>query len=410
MFARILPALLFSAAAAIPMISGSGTAVSAPSELFKGQTVTYIVATAAGGGYDLYGRLVAEFMERQLPGSTFVVKNVPGAGHIIGANTIHASKPDGLTIGTFNTGVIYGQIVGLKGIQFDLAKMSWIGKAASDRRVIMVSANSPIKSFDDLRRSRDEVTFSTSGVGSAAYVETRVLVDLFNLPIKLVTGYSGTEDQMAMRRGEVVGTIASRSSNQQFVTNGYGRFIVQVGGRETDVPQLSKYADSQDAKALIALFQSQVEISRLTAGPPDIPAERLQALRAAYSSAMADKELLAKAKKSGRPIDPATGEEVEKMVKAALNQPPRIVAMLKEAMDTKAPISKVSGKVVEVSDKGRSVVINIPDRGKMTFEPSGSRTKLMIAGKEAKRSDLKAGQSCEVTYPEDSKEPSAIAC
>jgi len=85
-------------------------------DFYKGQTVTYIVATSPGGGYDLYGRLVAEYMQKYLPGSTFVVKNVPGAGHIVGANTIYASKSDGLTIGTFNTGLIYSQIIKRDGI------------------------------------------------------------------------------------------------------------------------------------------------------------------------------------------------------------------------------------------------------------------------------------------------------
>ena len=81
-------------------------------DFFKGKTVTYIVATAPGGGYDLYGRLVAEYMQRHLPGSTFIVRNVPGAGHLIGTNAIYAAKPDGLTIGTFNTGLIYNQLIG----------------------------------------------------------------------------------------------------------------------------------------------------------------------------------------------------------------------------------------------------------------------------------------------------------
>ena len=62
-------------------------------DFYKGKTVTYIVATSPGGGYDLYGRLVAEFMQKYLPGSTFVVKNLPGAGHLVGTNTIYASSP-----------------------------------------------------------------------------------------------------------------------------------------------------------------------------------------------------------------------------------------------------------------------------------------------------------------------------
>ena len=105
----------------VPAHAQSGAA------FFKDKTVNYIVATAPGGGYDTYGRLVAEYMQKYLPGSTFVVKNVPGAGHLVGTNSIYASRPDGLTIGTFNTGLIYNQLVGLEGVRFDLTKMSWIG-------------------------------------------------------------------------------------------------------------------------------------------------------------------------------------------------------------------------------------------------------------------------------------------
>src|SRR3954452_11676694 len=140
-------------------IVGTGIAATAASaqtgaDFYKGQTVTYIVATAPGGGYDLYGRLVAEYMQKYLPGSTFVVKNVPGAGHLVGTNTIYASKPDGLTIGTFNTGLIYNQLIGLDGVKFDLTKMSWIGKATSEPRVIVIAEQSPIKTFAQLREQK----------------------------------------------------------------------------------------------------------------------------------------------------------------------------------------------------------------------------------------------------------------
>ncbi len=78
---------------------------------FRGKTITYIVATGPGGGYDTYGRLISRYMQKYLPGSRVVVRNVPGAGHIVGANTIYAAKPDGLTIGMFNTGLIYNQLL-----------------------------------------------------------------------------------------------------------------------------------------------------------------------------------------------------------------------------------------------------------------------------------------------------------
>src|SRR5215211_8238866 len=147
-------------------------------DFYKGKTVNYIVATAPGGGYDLYGRLVAEYMQKYLPGSTFIVKNVPGAGHLVGTNTLYASKPDGLTIGTFNTGLIYNQLIGLDGVKFDLTKMSWIGKATSEPRVIVIAEQSPIKTFGQLREQKQPVNFAVAGIGSAAYVETVMLTNL----------------------------------------------------------------------------------------------------------------------------------------------------------------------------------------------------------------------------------------
>ncbi len=132
-------------------------------DFYDGQTVTYVVSTDPGGGYDTYGRLIAEFMQKHLPGSTFVVQNMPGAGHIIGANAIYASEPDGLTIGTFNTGLIYNQLIGLESVKFDFTKMSWIGKAASEPRVIVTSKSSGIESFEQLQALTEPVKFGTAG-------------------------------------------------------------------------------------------------------------------------------------------------------------------------------------------------------------------------------------------------------
>lgn len=304
-------------------------------EFFKGKTVTYIVATAPGGGYDSYGRLVAEFMQRYLPGSTFVVRNMPGAGHLIGANAIYASKPDGLTLGTFNTGLIYNQLINQDGVKFDLTKMSWIGKAAADPRVVVIAAQSPIKTWDEVVAQKSPINFATAGVGSASYVETVMLTNALKLPIKIQTGYNGTDDQLAMRRGEIIGSIASRSSYEQFTRNGYGRMIAQIGGSEKDPPQLSTLVTDAKARELIALVQSQGDIARLTAGPAGVPAPVQAALRGAYRKAMEDKELQARAEKLERPVEPLYGDDVLKAIKAALDQKPETIAILKEVLAKK---------------------------------------------------------------------------
>src|SRR5918997_521826 len=399
------------AAATLPARAQQGA------DFFKGKTVTYIVATAPGGGYDTYGRLVAEYMQKYLPGSAFVVRNMPGAGHVIGANAIYASRPDGLTIGTFNTGLIYNQLIGLEGVRFDLTKMSWIGKAGSDPRVVVIAQQSPIKTFEELRASKDQINFATAGVGSASYVETGMLTNALKLPVKVLTGYNGTEDQLAMRRGEVVGSIASRSSYEQFVKNGFGRFIVQIGGSETDVPKLGPMVTDPAGKQLVALIQSQGDIARLTAGPPGIPNDRLEALRGAYRKALEDKELQAKAEKLERPVDPAYGEDVAKAVGEALNQTPETIAGLKQAMSAPketpaagSAAAPMKGTIAELKDGARKIVLNVSGGKTFEAEISGSRTEITIAGQKGDRKDLKSGMTCTVDAPSSGAEAKTIAC
>lgn len=312
--------------AATPLSAQTGA------EFYKGKTVTYIVATAPGGGYDAYGRLVAEYMQNHLPGSTFVVRNVPGAGHMIGANTIAGSKPDGLTIGTFNTGLVYNQLIAQDGVRFDLNRMTWIGKAGTDPRVIAMSGQSGITSFEALRSAKTPVNFATSGIGSSNYVEITMLINLMKLPIKLLTGYNGNADQLAMRRGEIAGGLGARSSFDGFVANGYGRYIAQIGGHEKDVPQLATLVPEGPARQLIALVDAQTELARLTVGPASIPSDRADALRSAFKRAMEDPALKAKADKLGRPIEPAYGDDALKIARRALEQPKELVSALKEAM------------------------------------------------------------------------------
>ncbi len=425
---RNTAAALPAALAACLGFLGSAAAAADGAQFYKGKTVTYVVSTAAGGSYDTYGRLVAEYMQKYLPGSKIIVKNVPGAGHLIGANAIYGSKPDGLTIGTFNTGLIYGQLVGQEAAKFDLVKMTWIGKAASEPRVIMMSTKSPIRTFDDLKAAKEPVNFSASGVGSSSYIETKMLIDVLKLPIKIVAGFSGTEGEMAMRRAEVFGTVGSRSTFDGFVKNGYGRYMVQIGGKDTDVPQLSKLVNDPAAKAVVALIESQGNIARLTAGPPGIPKDRAEALRRAYKQAMEDKALQARLSKLGLPLDPAYGDDVLKQVSAAMKQSPDTVAMLARTMDAKqqtaqkaegqspqpaeSPVMmKTQGPLLEVNDKGREIVFAGPDKQKVQSKPSGSRSKITIAGKEAARQDLKAGMECAITYkPGGENEPAEITC
>jgi tripartite-type tricarboxylate transporter receptor subunit TctC len=324
-------AALATVAAGLALGPAPALAQSGP-DYFNGKTLNYIVATDAGGGYDTNGRLVAEFMQKHLPGSTFVVQNMPGAGHLIGTNYIYASEPDGLTLGTFNTGLIYGQLAGDPGAKFDFAKMTWIGKVSSDPRVIVMSKESGIDSFEQLARSKETIKFAAAGRGSAATVETGMLAKAMNLPIEIIDGYGGNEDQLAMRRGEVKGVIGFRSTWEKFVAEGNGKFIAQIGGSQTDAPQLGSFAQNDEAKKVIALIESQAKIARLTAGPPGIPADRVAALVEAYGKATSDPEFIEKAKALKLPVEPLAGQPVAEAVAAAMQPPPDLVTFLKEMM------------------------------------------------------------------------------
>lgn len=331
--ARLAAAGLMLLALAAPV-----PAAADPADFYKGETITYIVATSPGGGFDGYGRLVAQYMEKHLPGATVVVQNMPGAGHVIGTNAIYAAKPDGLTIGTFNISVMYSQLKGTKGAQFDLAKMSWVGKAAADMTMVLVSAGSPYRTFADLQRAREPVLFAlgSAGVGT----ELRLIAGAYGLNLKILLGYNGNEAQMAMRRGEVVGTLGSYASLSPFVKNGYGRFILQIGGAPIkgfgEVTQGEAIARTADQKAVNDWIYAQDAMSRVTAGPPGIPADRLEVLRTAYRKALQDPQLLAHARKRNWPIEPLIGEDIAKIARAALAQSPRILEMLK-AMERAKP-------------------------------------------------------------------------
>ena len=329
-----MPKRWLALAAGVSLLFAGSASFAAAPNYFAGKTITYIVATSPGGGYDTYGRLIARYMQKYLPGSRIVVKNVPGAGNIIGANTIYASKADGLTIGMFNTGLIYDQLIARKGVMFDLKKFSWIGKASFETRGVLLSRASGLKSFDDMVKSRTPVKFATSGIGAASYFDTRILADALGLNIQLINNFTGNEGEMSMMRGEVAGQVGTIDSFDQFVKTGNGYIALALSGNERElpgVPRVDRYIKDDKGKKLIALLQGLSEMGRLTAGPPNITPEALAAERAAFVQTMKDPEFLNEAKKLQLPIDYLPGDVVATKMQTILNQPPETVAALKRA-------------------------------------------------------------------------------
>lgn len=325
--------LKFISAIVAGALALSAPAFAADNAMFRGKTITYIVSTGPGGGYDTYGRLLARYLPKYLPGARVIVRNVPGAGHIVGANTIYAARPDGLTFGIFNTGLIYDQLLGRGGIKFDLAKFTYLGKAADDTRAVVISAKSGVKDFDTIMNSKTPVKFAASGIGSAAYIETRILQNALHAPIQIVPGFDGNEAELSMLRNEVVALVGTANSLEPFVTNKNGFFALAITENDSlmGVPKALPYAKDDGAKRLLSLIATLSEIGRLTAGPPGIPAATTAVLREAVANTMKDPEFVAEGMKLKLALDPAPGDQVETMVKAALDQPPETIAALKRA-------------------------------------------------------------------------------
>ena len=311
------------------MFGSSAAHAQSAADFYKGKTLTWIVSTGPGGGHDFFARLISRHMATLLPDTTLVVKNVPGAGHIIGANTVYLSKPDGLTIGSFSTGLVYAQLVGMPGIQFDLTKMSWIGKAASDTRVLVVSTKSPFKTLADMRDPNRQVIFAASGIGSGSHIEANMVSRAFKMNAKHLTGYNGSEGHMSMLRGETHASMDGSETSMQLVNKGGAFLMLQFGKELPGVPDGRDFADTDDAKAVVSLLEAQSLLARITAGPPGIPVDRLAYLRDIYLKTLASPELQADLAKAKRSTTPMSGQDVAIAVQKALNQPEDVVTTLK---------------------------------------------------------------------------------
>lgn len=394
---------VLTGAAALALLASLAQAQDGP---LAGETITYIIATEPGGGYDTYGRLIGTHLARHL-GAEVVFQNLPGAGHIIGANTLFASEPDGTTIGTFNTGLIYSQLIGAEGVQFDLNEMSWIGKAASDPRVMVTSAQSGFDTFEALRAAPGPHLFAAAGVGSASYNETRLLAHALGLPIEIVAGFNGNEGELAMMRGEVVGQVASESSIRPFVEQGNGQIVLSIGGEGQ--PQAIDLAEGETGQGIVDLISANAQIGRLTAAPPGVPEDILAELRRAYDAALSDPELLAEAEALGIPIEPAGGAEVAELIAAALSQTPETLELVEAALGAEVELTTVTSAIVAIGDEGGEVTILL-DGEEFLMEPSGSRTALTIDGAPGERSALAVGMECTFAYDATGNEPATMDC
>jgi len=332
---RMLVAFAVSA-----LVSWSANATLAQEPFYKGKTIRVVVATSAGGGFDAYTRMMTRHMGKFVPGNpAFVVENMPGAGHLIGANHMYkVAKPDGLTLGHFQGGLFLYQVFGRPGIEFDAKQFEFIGSPIKESRACAFTKASGIISVEKWLASKTPVKLG--GIGGAAPDDiARMLAATTALPVQLVAGYKGTSEiRMAAESGELGGGCwtwdSIRATWTKAIQSGDAVVVLHLLSKPhpelANIPLAQSLAKSDEARQLMqAGVQDPADYYRPYVLPPRTPKDRVEILRKALQDTMKDPEFLADAAKSRLDIDPVTGTELENLVRGLFKLRPSMISKLK---------------------------------------------------------------------------------
>jgi tripartite-type tricarboxylate transporter receptor subunit TctC len=334
--------LLALSIAAIVLATGGGGA--GAQSFYEGKTLRLIVGFAPGGGFDTYARVISRHMGRHIPGNpTIVVENMTGAGSLISANHLYrVAKPDGLTIGHFNGALFLGQALGQPGIEFDARKFELIGAPIKEDSVCALTRATGITSVEKWMASKTPVKLGGVAPGGTPDANARILKAALGLPIQLVSGYKGTaEIRLAASSGEVSGACWSwesmRSTWRGALDSGEVVAVLQTSARAfpdlAGVPLALSLAKTDEARQLIKVgIQSAAAFARPLALPPGTPKDRVLILRRAFQETLHDKAFLAEAEKAKLTLDPATAEDLERMIAEAFSLDPALLAKLKDIL------------------------------------------------------------------------------
>jgi tripartite-type tricarboxylate transporter receptor subunit TctC len=311
---------------------------------YKGKIVRLVVGIGVGSGYDINARLLARYLPKYIPGTpTVIVQNQPGAGSLSMTNQLYAAGPfDGTAIGASFNGLPTTPLLQPVGARFDATKLNWVGSTNRETQAMYVWAASPIMSLADL--TSKEMIVGAQAPGSTQYDYPKLAEKLFGWKFKVITGYEATPKiHLAMERGEVYGTWANWSTlkaiSEQWIKDKKIRILAQWALRKhpelPDVPLILDLAKTEEQKQALNLALARLEFGRPFFMPPNVPVERVTAIRRAFDMAMKDPELLAEAEKLKIEIDPLTGEQVAALITEIYKTPPETVAHVREAMAPK---------------------------------------------------------------------------
>jgi tripartite-type tricarboxylate transporter receptor subunit TctC len=308
-------------------------------DFYRGKNVTMVIGYSVGGGYDLYGRLVARYLGRHIPGQpTIVPQNREGAGSMRAAIYIYNAAPkDGTVIGTFSRSMAVAPL--LTEAPFDATKFTWLGSGANEISICATWHTSPVKTWADMLKT----SFAVGGEGAGSDPDSYSLLvrNIFGAKLKLVSGYHGTSDIiLAIERGEVDGRCgwswsSIKSTREAWIAEKKLNVLVHISDQKAPelahVPTINDFANDHQ-KQVLRLVTSRQVMGRPFAAPPGVPEDRKQALRAAFEATLKDPAFLDEANKLKLEVNPVSGADVDKLLGELYRTPKDIVEEARKAI------------------------------------------------------------------------------
>lgn len=322
--------------AVLGLMGATGVRADTVADFYRGKTINVYIGVNVGGGYDFEARLLARFMKAYIPGNpTLIPQNMIGAGGIKMANFLYSIAPqDGTAIGMFPNTLIAVQAVGTEGAQFDANKFSWLGSMTTSPLTFTTWHTTGVRTIEQARGR--ELTVAASNKGAITYTFPRLLNEFFGTRLKIVSGYQGNSTMViAMERREVDGVTNSwdswKSLNPAWIREKKINILVQTEPKspELNIPSVHELARNDDDRRVIELIVAGDAIGKPMATSPNVPAERVKALRDAFDATLRDREFIKAAVAARLEVTPIAGLQIQSTVQRVLATPSHLAARAK---------------------------------------------------------------------------------
>lgn len=332
--------MAIGAVALIAGISSGDVRAQSAADFYKEHMLEIGVGHGAGGGYDVYTRVMARHLSGHVPGKpAIVVKNMPGAGGLKLANHLAKGAPrDGSMFGLFDRGGVIEPLLGNKAARFDARELTPIGSIGKHVATCAAWHKAKVLTIDAAMKQQ----LLVGGTGpSATTTYPAILNAVAGTRFKIISGYKGSQEIMgAMEKGEVEGVCLSwstlKAARPDWVREKKLVPLVQIAFKPhpelSSVPLIDRVVKNDDARKMLRFFFAPNEFGRPYFAPPKIPTDRTVALRRAFDATMQDKGFLADAEKAKMEVDPMTGEDMAALVKELYETPKALTQRVADAL------------------------------------------------------------------------------